>query len=62
MARTLFGSRRGKKEEKQMNSHYLFLTIHGHGPNIKERVAEALRTELPECMTVVSDKEFEKVR
>jgi len=44
-----------------MNSHYLFLTIHGFGVD-PEKILECLRTEFPEWDISLSDEEFQKVR
>lgn len=44
-----------------MNSYYLFVTIHGHGVNIKD-VSRALKKGLPYCSVSVSDKKFKNVR
>ena len=44
-----------------MNSHYLYLTIHGHGVKL-EKIHECLRTEFPDWDIVLSTEEFEDVR
>jgi len=44
-----------------MNSHYLFLTIHGHGVDVKT-IEKELQEKHPEWDITVSEKEFEQVR
>ena len=44
-----------------MNSHYLFLTIHGHGVIIKN-LEKTLKDKYPYWGIKISDKEFENVR
>lgn len=44
-----------------MNSHYLFLTIHGHGVNMED-IEKTLRKEYPSWDITISDEEFENVR
>ena len=46
-----------------MNSHYLFLTIHGHDPKITmENIQKILQNSFPDCEVSVSNDEFEDVR
>jgi len=44
-----------------MNTHTLFLTIHGHGVS-KQKILDCLRIEYPEWDISISDEGFENER
>jgi len=46
----------------KMNSHYYFVTIHGHYTIAPQEVEEAIKKQFPSADIKVSDKDFENVR